>query len=192
MTTHQRPRRRFLLAVAAVAVGLAACSSAAAPWASTPTTVGPDPTPVPTADAGSSGGGSDGSVGSGGGVIVNPVPVDPAAGEPTIVVPKAGQKNPHPVGATSLQASIDGRHVLVKVSWWSGVEPCNILDSVRVDRSGTAIGITIIEGASDLDVACIEIAQLKATIVDLGDLEAGMYTISAPNSEAPPIQLTVS
>jgi hypothetical protein len=196
MTTHQRPRRRFPLvvaiAVAAIAVGLAACSSAAAPSASTPTTVGPNPTPVPTADAGSSGGGSDGSVGSGGGVIVNPVPVDPVAGEPTIVVPKAGQKNPHPVGATSLQASVDGRHVLVKVSWWSGVEPCNVLDSVRVDRSGTNIGITIIEGASDLDVACIEIAQLKATIVDLGDLEPGTYTISAPNSEAPPIQITVS
>jgi hypothetical protein len=80
----------------------------------------------------------------------------------------------------------------VKVSWWSGVEPCNVLDSVKVDRSGTDIAISIIEGSSDLDAMCIEIAQLKATIVDLGDLEPGTYTISAPNSDATPIQVTIS
>jgi hypothetical protein len=192
MTTQQRPFRRFVLVAAALAVALAACSGAAAPSPSAPVPAGPNPTPVPTADAGSSGGGGGGSVGSGGGVIVNPVPVDPTAGEPTIVTPKPGQKNTHPVGPTSLQASVDGRHVLVRVSWWSGVEPCNVLDSVRVDRSGTDIAITIIEGSSDLDVACIEIAQLKATIVDLGDLQPGTYTISAPNGEAPPIQVTIS
>jgi hypothetical protein len=190
MTTQKRPFRRFILVAAVMAVALAACSGAAAPSPSAPVPAGPDPTPVPTADAGSSGGGSGGNVGSG--VIVNAVPVDPAAGEPRIVTPKPGQKNTHPVGPTSLQASIDGRHVLVKVSWWSGVEPCNVLDSVRVDRSGNDIAITIIEGASDLDVACIEIAQLKATIVDLGDLQPGTYTISAPNGEAPPIQVTIS
>jgi hypothetical protein len=191
MTTQPSTLRRFLV-VGAVAVALAACSSAAAPSPSTPATAGPNPTPIPTADAGSGGGGSSGNAGSGSGVIVDPVPADPGGGEPTIVIPKAGQKNPHPVSPTSLQASVDGRHVLVKVSWWSGVEPCSVLDSVRVDRSGSDIAITIIEGASDLDVACIEIAQLKATIVDLGDLEPDIYTISAPNSEAPPIQLTVS
>jgi hypothetical protein len=193
MTTPQPPLRRFLIAVAAAAVGLAACSGAVAPSASTPATVGPNPTPVPTADTGAGGGGgSSGNPGTGGGAIVDPTPVDPAAGEPTIVSPKAGQKNIHPVGPTKLQASVDGRHVLVKVSWWSGVEPCNVLDSVRVDRSGNDIAITILEGASALDVACIEVAQLKATIVDLGDLEPGIWTISAPNSEAPPIQVTVS
>ena len=123
---------------------------------------------------------------------MNPTPVDPAAGEPMIVIPKPGQKNTHPVSATSLQASVDGRHVLVKVSWWSGVEPCNVLDSIKVERSGTDISITIVEGSSDLDAMCIEIAQLKATIVDLGELEPGTYTIDSPNGEAPPIQVTVS
>ena len=193
MTTQPPALRRFLLITATMAVALAACSSGAAPAASTAPSSGPDPTAVSTSEP--AGGGSDGNVGSGGAVIVDPAPptpVDPAAGQPTIVIPKAGQKNPHPVSPATLQASIDGRHVLVKVAWWSGVEPCNVLDSVKVDRSGTDIAISLFEGASDLDAMCIEIAQLKATIVDLGDLEPGTYTISAPNSEAPPIQITVS
>ena len=123
---------------------------------------------------------------------MDPNPVDPGAGQPAIVVAKPGQLNPHPVGATTLKASVDGRHVLVKFSWWSGVEPCNVLDSVKIERSGTEIAITLIEGASRLDVACIEIAQLKATIVDLGDLEPGTWTIRASSGEARPIEVTIA
>jgi hypothetical protein len=192
MTTGARPHLRFLLVAATVTLGLAACSGSAAPSASIPATIGPNPTPVPTADGGAGGGTSGGNAGSGGGAIIDPTPVDPAAGQPTIVVPKTGQKNVHPVSPTALQASVDGRRVLVKVTWWSGVEPCNVLDSVRVDQSGTDVAITIFEGSSNLDAVCIEIAQLKATIVDLGELEPGTWTISAPNSEAPPIEVTIS
>lgn len=192
MTTQPRPLGRVALVVAAISIGLAACSSSAAPSASTPATLEPNPTAVPPADNGAGGGSSGGSAGTGGGVIIDPTPVDPAASQPTIVVPRPGQKNIHPVSPTALQASVDGHRVLVKVSWWSGVEPCNVLDSVRVDRSGTDVAITILEGSSNLDAVCIEIAQLKATIVDLGDLEPGTWTISAPNSEAPPIQVTIS
>jgi len=193
MTTQPPSLRPSLLVTAVLAVAFAACSAGAAPSASAPAPATPSPTSIPSADDGAAGGGSTGgNVGSGGGVIVDPTPVDPAAGEPAIVMPKAGQKNTHPVAPISLRASVNGRHVLVKVSWWSGVEPCNVLDSVRVERSGTGIALTIIEGSSDLDAMCIEIAQLKATIVDLGDLEPGTYTISAPNSEAPPVQITIS
>jgi hypothetical protein len=193
MTSHHRPSRRVFLVIAAAAVALAACSGAAPP-SSTPPAAGPTPTPIATIDPGSGviGGGGVGNVGSGGGVIVDPTPVDPGAGQPAIVIPKPGQKNPHPVRPMTIQASVDGRHVLVKVSWYSGVEPCNVLDSVDVVRSGTDIAISLMEGSSDLAVACIEIAQLKATIVDLGDLLPGTYTISAPNSEAPPVQITIS
>jgi len=196
MTGPHRPLRLLrLVPVAALAISLAACGAAGAPSAAAPSPATPSPVaptlfPGPSSDAGA-GGGSGGNVGSGGAVIVDPTPVDPAAGQPTIVIPKAGQKNPHPVGATTLRASVDGRHVLVKVAWYSGVEPCNVLDSVRVERSGTDVAITVIEGASRLDVACIEIAQLKATIVDLGELEPGVYTIIAPNGDAPPVQVTI-
>ena len=193
MTSHRRPFRRVFLVVAVTAVALAACSGSAPP-SSTPPAAGPTPTPIATIDPGTGGGGGGGggNVGSGGGVIGGPTPVDPGAGQPTIVIPKPGQKNPHPVRPMTLQASVHGRHVLVKVSWYSGVEPCNVLDSVNVVRSGTDIAISLMEGSSDLAVMCIEIAQLKATIVDLGDLLPGPYTISAPGSEAPPVQITIS
>ena len=194
MTSHHHPLRRVLLIVAATAVVLAACSGAAPP-SSTPPAVGPTPTPIATIDPGTgtgSGAVGGGNIGGDGGVIGGPTPIDPGAGQPTIVIPKPGQKNPHPVRPMTLQASVDGRHVLVKVSWYSGVAPCNVLDSVSVVRSGSDIAISLMEGSSDLAVMCIEIAQLKATIVDLGDLLPGAYTISAPNSEAPPVQITIS
>jgi hypothetical protein len=191
MTTPHSLFRPVVLSVAAMAVLLAACSGAAAPSASSPPTAGPTASSAPSVDTGA-GAGSDGSVGNGGAVIVDPTPVDPAAGQPAIVIPKPGQKNPREVGATTLQASVDGRHVLVKVIWYSGVEPCNVLDSVKVERSASEVTISLVEGSSDLDAICIEIAQLKATIVDLGDLAPGTWTIRASTGEAAPIQITIS
>ncbi len=178
---------------------LGACSSAAAP--SNPSSpVGPTPSaPAPSGDPSDSAGGrapgdpgqTDPSVPVGG--IVNPTPVDPGLGQPKLVIPRPGQLNPRPVGAASLEPAVNGHHVLVKVTWWSGVEPCNVLDSVRVERSWTAITIQLIEGSGDAHAICIEIAEQKATIVDLGELEPGTYTISAGgNGDATPVTITVS
>jgi hypothetical protein len=66
-----------------------------------------------------------------------------------------------------------------------------VLDSVVVTPTGKAIALTIIEGADKLGVACIELAMLKATVVDLGELDPGTYKISA-GGDAPPIQVVVS
>jgi hypothetical protein len=195
MTTSRRASRPLLVATLLVTVGLAACSAAAPPAAS-PTPGAPASSP-PTAVASPSlepgGGGSSGNAGSGIGIDLPlaPTPVDPGAGQPTLVVPKPGQADIHPVAPTALQASVDGRHVLVKVTYYSGVEPCSVLDSVKVERSGTDIAITPFEGTGDGDVMCIEIAVLKATIVDLGDLEPGTYRILSPGSEAPPVEVTI-
>ena len=170
---------------------LGACASGAASTAS--------PSPSPSADPSASapgdlpsGGGSSGGPGSGITNPVNPDPVDPGTGQAAIVVAKPGQLNPRPLPAAMLEASVDGRRVLVKATWWSGVEPCNVLDSVKVDRSGFDIAITLIEGTSDPNAACIEIAMQKATIVDLGELEPGTYTITSPGGDAAPLSVTVS
>ena len=48
-----------------------------------------------------------------------------------------------------------------------------------------------IEGSGRGDVACIDIAELKATVVNLGVLAAGTWTISAAG-DAPPVTLEVS
>jgi hypothetical protein len=159
--------------------------------------------PPPTTPGGQTGGGSvgsgGGSTGRGGdpGVGIE-VPVGPGAGgqtgpgggQATIVVPKPGRLDAHPVGANKVEAIVSGRKVTVRLSWWSGVAPCSVLDSVGVAQNGSDIVLTIREGADQRGVACIELAMLKGTIVDLGELAPGAYTISA-GGEAPPIQVVV-
>lgn len=171
-----------------VALALAACSAGVAPSVAVPDATAP----TPGASQGG-GGGSSGDTGSGDVPgSVDPGPVDPGQGQPTLVIPRPGQLNPHPVAAMTLEPNVDGRHVTVKLSWYSGVEPCYVLDSVKVDQAGDEIVLTIVEGSSDPNAACIEIAQLKATIVDLGELAPGQYTISSPGGEAKPVVVTVT
>ncbi|MEO8323793.1 MAG: hypothetical protein ABI571_06620 [Actinomycetota bacterium] len=87
-----------------------------------------------------------------------------------LVEPQPGQVDLRPIPWTRAKVLDDG--TAVKVFWWSGVEPCNILDHVTVNYSDEAVAITLFEGHSetDEDVACIELALKKATIVQLDEL----------------------
>ncbi len=182
-TRRLLPLVAFSLLVAACTAGAAAptpspvpSSTAAAPDSAAPATDGPDE-PVGT-DAG--GGGDPGNPG-------------PGAGDARVVFPRPGTLNPKLVGIAELEAEVDGRQVIVKPSWWSGVEPCNVLDSVGVERKGTTFTIGLREGTGDPNAMCIELAELKATLVDLGEVEPGTYTIEAAgDGEAEPITVTVS
>jgi hypothetical protein len=190
MKTPSRLRRPLVLAGFVAALSLGGCSSGAAPATSpasseSPSASGPVSTP-------GGGGGSSGDTGSGIGASVEPGPVDPIPGQPKLVIPLPGRLNPHPVGASSFEPAVNGHHVLVKVTWYSGVEPCSVLDSVAVERVANAIAITLIEGSSDASAICIEIAQHKATIVDLGELESGDYKIFSPAGDARPVMITIS
>jgi len=125
------------------------------------------------------------------------VPIEPGGGDgsggmpqPTMVTPMAGLMGVHRVGAAALETSVDGGRLSVTIAWWSGVEPCNVLAGVDVARDGNTITLTVREGASRLDVACIEIAVYKATIVDLGELDPGDYTVAA-FGDAPPVRVTL-
>jgi hypothetical protein len=197
MTTPTALRPILALAMAAT-IGLSACASAAAPSAVPSTNPSPSaappsaqPSDAPDPSAGD-GDGSAGNSGTGGGIFpVDPAPVDPNLGDPKLVQAIPGRQNPHPVAPITLQASVDGRHVLVKITWYGGVDPCSVLDSVKIERSGTDISLTLIEGSSDPNAMCIELAVLKATIVDLGDLEPGTYQIASPGSDARPIAITI-
>jgi hypothetical protein len=55
--------------------------------------------------------------------------------------------------------------------FWSGVEPCYVLDHLDVDAGPSAITITLFEGhdTSAGDVACIDIALLKKVVVQLDE-----------------------
>jgi hypothetical protein len=194
MKTPSSLHRSLAIVGLAAALTLGACASSAAPAAtSSPSATGsPSVSPAQPSPSDVTGGGSSGDLGTGIGGPVDPAPPDPGTGQATLVVARPGQLNPRRLPATVLEASVDGHRVLVKATWWSGVEPCYVLDSVKVDRSGFDIAITLIEGSSDLNAMCIEIAMQKATIVDLGELEPGTYTISSPGGSAPPVTVTVS
>ena len=202
MTTFRIRPVLSLLALVAVAVLVAGCAANAPAATRQPTPSAsaapaePAPTPVPgSTDGGTgsddpvSGGGSDPNTGTGTGG--DPGIVDPGEPEPTIVTPAAGLAGVHPVGAAKLDTAINGRDLAVRVSWWSGVAPCNVLAGVDVARDGNTFTLTVREGsAAAPDTACIEIAQYKATIVDLGELEPGTYTITA-NGDAAPVTVTI-
>jgi hypothetical protein len=167
-----------------VAMAVAACSGAAVAPAS------PSPTPAsssaaPSPDDGVIGGGAGGGDTGGGGAGGS----DPEPGQPALVLPKPGQLDVHDVAIEQLTAKVADRHVVVNAQWWSGVEPCSVLDSVAAKRDGQTITVSVREGSSDRDAMCIDIAMLKVTAIDLGDLEPGEYTIVA--SQGPAAAITV-
>jgi hypothetical protein len=202
--TVARPSRRALALALPLTLIIAACSAAAAP---TPSPATPTPRPTPTAvpgegGSGEPGGGSGGNTGGGsepgnpGDGIVFPFPPvpggDPLLGDATVVEPKAGTLNPHPINVQLVRATVQDGHVIVEARWYSGVEDCYPTDSVQVDidEDAKTIKVTVLEGSAAGDVMCIEIALLKATAVDLGALAAGTWTISA-EGDAKPIELEV-
>lgn len=161
---------------------LAACGAVAAP--------SPSPTPAPTPTPVPGGSGAVGGLPGGGG---GADPGDPILGQAQLVVPQPGTSDPHPVSVVRIRAAVDGHRVTIELRWWSGVAPCSILDRVDVAGDGSAFTLTPMEGSGAGQVACIDIAQLKATVVDLGDLDPGTYTIhSSGNPEPAPVEVTVS
>lgn len=166
---------------------VAACSSGAAPLprqdagGTSPEPSAPaSDTPVATAPSD----GPDQSGDQGGN------PAEP--GQPRLVIPKPGQLNPHPVSIEKISARANGRHVVVNAQWWSGVEPCAVLDSTALTVDGSTITISVREGTGKGEVACIDIAVLKVTVIDLGELEPGTYRIVADDGPAEPVTITVS
>ena len=189
MTKQPRLLTGLLLAVIVVAAGCTAGASSQ----------GPSPSPSPTEiDGGNSGGGA----GGGGAIIgtpINPIggnPIDggvPPLGEPRMVFAHPGQADVHPVGVVKLEVAVSGRRAGLTAMWWSGIEPCTMLDSVLVRRDGSTISITVREGSPPNagTVPCIDIALLKGTLVDLGSLEPGRHLVRTTDGDARPVSLTI-
>ena len=89
------------------------------------------------------------------------------------VRPRAGMADLRPVGWEKARRTPSGR--ALRVTYWSGVEPCNVLDHVNVEYSAKEITVTLLEGYDPEagDVACIEIALLKAVVVRLEESVGG-------------------
>lgn len=200
----KRPSLALLLP--ALVLTLAACAGSAAVPSPSPSigpvaTVRPTPTPV-LGDPGNggAGGGTDPGTGTGGGnngggIVVPPGDpnTDPLFGQANYVTPAKDLLNPHPVNVQLVRAiqNEDGT-IAAELRWWSGVAPCNQLDHVQYEQDDAArtIKLTVVEGSGKGDIACIDIAQLNATTIDLGTLAAGEWKLSA-EGDAPTINLTV-
>ena len=147
------------------------------------------PIPGPTAASGQGGNGAapapggPGIVAPGGGGGSDPGP----GATPLPETPTPGQVNPRPVSVWKAEPTIDGRHVTVLISWWSGVPPCSVFDSVVIARDGSTISLTPLEGSApgSADVACPAIAKETSTIVDLGELDPGTWTLQTSGDLAP-------
>ena len=118
--------------------------------------------------------------------------VDPGEPEPTIVKPGAGLAGVHPVGAAKLDTAVNGRDLAVRVSWWSGASNRATCSPASTSRATARPSPSPSARAAPPrpTSACIEIAQYKATIVDLGELEPGTYTVTA-FGEATPLTVTI-
>jgi hypothetical protein len=173
---HEFPRRRRVLTGLLLLSGLIAACGGAVATPSAPPAVPSSDAPVATIPPV-----GDGSAGDG----------LPPAGGAKVVVPRPGQLDVRPVAAESLAATVNGRSVVISADWWSGVEPCTILDSIAVERAAFTIAIALREGRGPDDVACIAIAELHRAFIDLGELEPGTYTIQDATGGAPPITVVV-
>jgi len=122
-----------------------------------------------------------------------PQPPDPAPGNPVIVTVHPGQANLRSANPYELSSRIDGTgHVFVRVRWWGGIEPCEMLDSVLITRDGTRFSLNARVGSPfGLNVACIESARDTATLVDLGVLPSSQYEVLADPGDAPPVTINV-
>jgi hypothetical protein len=207
-----RPARLPLTgSILALALALAACAGAAAPSASPNSSAGADGTPQPTPTAvpgepgGNTGGGTDpgngggsgGNVGSGilpPGITLPVVPdIDQSLlGQAKYLAPVKDLINQRNVSVQLVRAGLGDGKAFADLRWYSGVEPCNALDSVKMARDDAAktIHLTVVEGSGQGDQMCIEIAELHATAVDLGVLASGTWTISA-EGDAPAIKLDI-
>ena len=98
---------------------------------------------------------------------------DPGTGEPQIVEPTPGMDN---VGQTAFDtATIGDDDTTLTILFWSGVEPCYVLDHVDVSYGADAVTVTLFQGSDPNagDVACIDIALQKQVTITLDEPLAG-------------------
>jgi hypothetical protein len=100
-------------------------------------------------------------------VVSNPVTTTPAAKDPQPVKPTGNAINVHKIRWTKAKAVSKGKKV--QLTWWSGVEPCTVLDRVKVKETAKKVTITLYEGTSPKakNMSCIMIAVEKTTTVKL-------------------------
>ena len=88
---------------------------------------------------------------------------------PQIVEPTPGMANVRARPFDAATVGDDDR--TVTIDFWSGIEPCAVLDRVAIDYGPRDVTVTLFEGNDPDagDVACIEIAVQKQVVVVLDE-----------------------
>ena len=173
MRTSQRAVIAIVLALGALVVASVASASPPSPApaaASEPTSA---PAHQPDGGGGMAGGTcaigvpdcNDANLGDPGG--------DPGTGEPQVVEPTPGMDNVRPTMFDT--ATIGDDDTTLTILFWSGVEPCYVLDHVAVTYDADAVTVTLFQGSDPNggDVACIDIALQKQVTITLDEPLAG-------------------
>ncbi|MFF5209944.1 hypothetical protein [Streptosporangium sp. NPDC000396] len=92
---------------------------------------------------------------------------EPTGDEPKPTWPKGHTVNPRKVRWLTAKRTKDARNL--QIVWWSGVEPCFVLDRVSVKETAKQVTVTLWEGPSSKakNMACIAVAVQKVTVVKL-------------------------
>lgn len=122
--------------------------------------------------AGTTGAGSQPNQGSGGSTPNSATPdcpectPRPAPDEDRLTQPRPGQAN---VRARRWEsADVHADDVTIDITYWSGVEPCYVLDRVEVREEAARVVITLYEGSQPgFDGACTEQAIERTTRIRL-------------------------
>ena len=90
-------------------------------------------------------------------------------GDPQVVEPTPGMANVRPTAFDT--AAIGADDTAMTITFWSGVEPCSVLDHVDVAYGADAVTITLFQGSDPNagDVACIDIAVQKQVTITLDE-----------------------
>lgn len=97
--------------------------------------------------------------------------------------PRPGQEDVRARPWDSAEVADDG--VTVTISWWSGVEPCSVLDRVEVHEAADKVVITLYEGNAPGDEGdCPAIAVEKRTQVRLSAPVAGRPIVDGAKTTA--------
>lgn len=93
--------------------------------------------------------------------------------QPQVVEPRPGMQDVRPTSFDAATIGDDDRRLTI--TFWSGVEPCSVLDHVDVAEGPDAVTVTLYQGSdpSAGQIACIDIAVLKQVTVTLDHPLAG-------------------
>jgi hypothetical protein len=106
-------------------------------------------------------------------------------GTPLVVVPRPGMTEVRPTAFDTATIGTDDR--TLTITFWSGVEPCVVLDHIDAAYGANDVTVTLYQGSdpSAGQVACPEIAVQKQTTVVLDQPLAGRAIVDGAASPSP-------